>query len=130
VRQPLAEVAFAVRNAEEASALEKYADLLEDELNVKQVRALVPPARRFLTASIRCPSSWAKIRQPLPGHPPGAAGAGAEPAALQLLQGRALRLLCWREYEILPEEVEVRAQARSGYAVASEGAYLAPWSPT
>ena len=30
-----------------------------------------------------------------------------------------------RPYTILPEEVEVRAEARSGYAVASEGAYLA-----
>ena len=28
-------------------------------------------------------------------------------------------------YAILPEEVEVRVQAREGYAVASEGAYLA-----
>jgi len=27
--------------------------------------------------------------------------------------------------ELLPEEVEVRAQAKAGYAVASEGAYLA-----
>jgi isoleucyl-tRNA synthetase len=28
-------------------------------------------------------------------------------------------------FEILPEEVEVRVQARSGFAVASEGAYIA-----
>jgi isoleucyl-tRNA synthetase len=28
-------------------------------------------------------------------------------------------------FDILPEEVEVRVQARSGFAVASEGAYLA-----
>ena len=30
-----------------------------------------------------------------------------------------------QEYDILPEEVEVRAQAKEGFAVANEGAYLA-----
>ena len=40
VRQPLAEVAFSVSNMDEVRALENYANLLEDELNVKQVRAL------------------------------------------------------------------------------------------
>jgi isoleucyl-tRNA synthetase len=30
-----------------------------------------------------------------------------------------------QEYSILPEEVEVRAQAKAGFAVANDGAYLA-----
>ncbi|MCA9033093.1 MAG: class I tRNA ligase family protein, partial [Planctomycetaceae bacterium] len=37
VRQPLAELRFACRDAAEAEALEQYADVIADELNVKQV---------------------------------------------------------------------------------------------
>jgi isoleucyl-tRNA synthetase len=40
VRQPLAEAAFSVGSAEEGSVIDRYADLLEDELNVKHVRLL------------------------------------------------------------------------------------------
>ncbi|HEX9013551.1 MAG TPA: isoleucine--tRNA ligase, partial [Anaerolineaceae bacterium] len=40
VRQPLAEAAFAVGSSDEQRSLERYADLLADELNVKKVRAL------------------------------------------------------------------------------------------
>jgi isoleucyl-tRNA synthetase len=36
VRQPLAEAAFSVGRPEEAQALERHADLLSDELNVKR----------------------------------------------------------------------------------------------
>ena len=38
VRQPLQEAAFAIGNAEDQDVVTKYADLLEDELNVKHVR--------------------------------------------------------------------------------------------
>ncbi|HEY4694260.1 MAG TPA: isoleucine--tRNA ligase, partial [Bellilinea sp.] len=40
VRQPLAEAAFSVGSADEVRVVLAYADLLEDELNVKHVRAL------------------------------------------------------------------------------------------
>ena len=40
VRQPLAEAAFSVGNSNERKAVETYADLFTDELNVKQVRLL------------------------------------------------------------------------------------------
>src|SRR5512133_1765970 len=40
VRQPLAEAAFSVGSADEQRVLGKYADLLEDELNVKKVRGM------------------------------------------------------------------------------------------
>jgi isoleucyl-tRNA synthetase len=49
-----------------------------------------------------------------------------EQASRLLLEGKPLPLeLDSNRFEILPEEVEVRVQARSGFAVASEGAYLA-----
>src|SRR5690606_31425351 len=37
VRQPLAELRFACGNEKQASALEQYAEIIADELNVKQV---------------------------------------------------------------------------------------------
>src|SRR6185436_9256563 len=40
VRQPLAEVAFSLGNTNERKAVETYADLFLDELNVKHVRLL------------------------------------------------------------------------------------------
>ena len=40
VRQPLAEAAFSLGRPDEAQALERHADLLADELNVKRVRVL------------------------------------------------------------------------------------------
>jgi len=50
----------------------------------------------------------------------------AESAAKKLLTGQSLDVEVDGEtFTILPEEVEVRATAREGFAVASEGAYLA-----
>ena len=47
-------------------------------------------------------------------------------AAPNLLAGSPLKVtLEGQEYDILPEEVEVQAQAKEGFAVANEGAYLA-----
>ncbi len=40
VRQPLAEAAFSVGSADEREVISTYAEMLEDELNVKHVRAL------------------------------------------------------------------------------------------
>ena len=50
----------------------------------------------------------------------------AEEAAQRLLNGEPVSVKVGEEtLEILPDEVEVRAEARSGLVVASEGAYLA-----
>ena len=50
----------------------------------------------------------------------------AEIAAKTLLANQPLSIdLEGEEYQILPEEVEIRSLAKEGYAVASEGAYLA-----
>ena len=40
VRQPLQEAAFSVSNIHDSAVINEYADLLQDELNVKSVRAL------------------------------------------------------------------------------------------
>ncbi|MEJ5201107.1 MAG: isoleucine--tRNA ligase [Anaerolineales bacterium] len=127
VRQPLAEAAFAVGNVDERAVIDKYADLLADELNVKKVRALdtateavdytLNPLPKQLGQKYG--SRFPRIREAL-------LSLDASIAAAKLLQGETLVVeVDGERYEILPEEVEVRVNARAGFAVASEGAYLA-----
>ncbi len=127
VRQPLAEATFSVGNAEEARVVQVYADLLEDELNVKHVRALDTAGEAVAYSLNPLPkqlgqkygSRFPAIRKTLLAIDP-------EPAARRLLDGQPVELQVDGEtVSVLPEEVEVRVQAREGYAVASEGAYLA-----
>jgi isoleucyl-tRNA synthetase len=50
----------------------------------------------------------------------------SEQAAHTLLDGKPLSITAdGNSYDVLPEEVEVRALAREGFAVAEEGAYVA-----
>jgi len=50
----------------------------------------------------------------------------SESAAHTLLEAKPLKVeVDGRSYEVLPEEVEVRALAKEGFAVAEEGAYVA-----
>jgi len=127
VRQPLAEAAFSVANVEEQRVLLRYADLLEDELNVKHVRVLGTAGEAVSFSLNPLPKQLGQkygrlfpaIRQALLEMDP-------EQAARRLMEGKPLPLeVDSSRIEILPEEVEVRAQARAGFAVASEGAYLA-----
>jgi len=127
VRQPLAEAAFSVGSAEEQRVLGKYADLLEDELNVKKVRALNTAGEAVSYSLNPLPkqlgqkygSRFPAIRQAILAMKP-------DTAALELMAGKPLAMTVNGEtLEILPDEVEVRAQAKAGFSVASEGAYLA-----
>lgn len=127
VRQPLAEVAFSVGNAEEQKVVEKYSDLLEDELNVKHARALSTADEAVAYSLNPLPkqlgqkygSRFPAIRQAVLGMDPTA-------AAHRLLAGQPMQVTVNGEtLDILPEEVEVRAQAKEGFSVASEGATLA-----
>ncbi|HEY9122338.1 MAG TPA: isoleucine--tRNA ligase [Brevefilum sp.] len=127
VRQPLAEAAFVVGNADEQSVVADYADLLMDELNVKEV-SLLGSASEAVEFSLnplpkqlgqRFKALFPKVRQTLLALP-------ADQSARKLLDGKSLTItLEGEEFEITPDEVEVRAEAKEGYAVASEGAYLA-----
>jgi isoleucyl-tRNA synthetase len=127
VRQPLAEAAFAVGSAEEQSVVEKYAELLADELNVKKVRTLSTAGEAVAYSLNPLPKQlgqkygglFPKLRAALLALP-------ADTASQKLMLGEGITInVDDKEFAILPEEVEVRVQARSGFAVASEGAYLA-----
>lgn len=127
VRQPLAEAAFSLGNAEERAAIEQYGDLLMDELNVKKVSSLHKAADAVDYSLNPLPRQLGqKYGSQFPAIRKAILAMDAEKAALKLLEGHSIAVEVNGEtLEILPEEVEVRAQARSGFEVASEGAYLA-----
>jgi len=127
VRQPLAEAAFALGRLEERHAVETYADLITDELNVKKVR-LLDASGDAATFSIKpLPKQLGqKYGNKFPAIQKAILAMDAAQAAPGLLSGQPLKVTANGEaYEILPSEVEVRADAKSGFAVAADGAYLA-----
>ncbi len=126
VRQPLAEAAFAVGNAEERDVIERYADLLADELNVKHVRLLDTSGEAVSFSLKPLPKQLGqKYGNTFPALAKAVTALDAEKAARTLFAGQPLQVAVeGKTYEILPDEVEVRMQARAGFAVAHEGPYL------
>ena len=126
VRQPLAEAMFSLANPLEFQALERFGDLLADELNVKKV-SLLHSAGEAVSYSLNpLPRQLGqKYKARMPAIRAALLALETEPAALSFLDRRAVRITVDGEfYDILPEDVEVRLSARQGLAVAAEGAYL------
>jgi isoleucyl-tRNA synthetase len=127
VRQPLAEVAFSLGNANERRAVETYADLFMDELNVKQVR-LLNAATEAVSHSVKpLPKQLGqKYGNKFPSIQKAILAMNSEDAARPLLEGKPLRVEANGEtYDVLPDEVEVKALAKEGFAVAEEDPYVA-----
>ncbi|HEY5901013.1 MAG TPA: DUF5915 domain-containing protein, partial [Anaerolineales bacterium] len=127
VRQPLAEAAFSVGNAQERRALENHADIVADELNVKRVRPL-DSATEAVSHSVKpLPKQLGqKYGNRFPAIQKAIMALDAEQAARTLLSGQPLSVEAeGAAYSVLPEEVEVKALAREGFAVAEDGAYVA-----
>lgn len=127
VRQPLSEVAFALSNRDEQKILNDYADLLEDELNVKSVRSLNSAAEAVSYSLNPLPKQLGqKYGSKFPEIRKQVLALNAEKSAAALLAGDPIEVpVDGESLSLLPEEVEVRIQAREGFAVASEGAYVA-----
>jgi isoleucyl-tRNA synthetase len=127
VRQPLAEAAFSVGNARERRAVETYSDLFMDELNVKQVRLLNASTEALSHTVKPLPKQLGqKYGNRFPAIQKAILTMNPEQAAHTLLEGRPLRVEANGEpFDILSEEVEVKALAREGFAVAEEGPYVA-----
>jgi isoleucyl-tRNA synthetase len=120
-------VAFSVGNASERKAVELYADLFTDELNVKQVR-LLDTATEAISHTVKpLPKQLGqKYGNRFPAIQKAILAMNSEDAAHTLLEGKSLRVQANGDsYDVLPEEVEVRALAKEGFAVAEEGAYVA-----
>jgi isoleucyl-tRNA synthetase len=127
VRQPLAEASFSVANQREALALEQYAGLLADELNVKRVTALGSAGEVVSYSLNPLPKQLGqKYQAKFPAVRTAILSLDAEQAARSLLNGEPVAVnVDGEDLSILPEEVEIRAEAYAGLVVASEGAYLA-----
>lgn len=127
VRQPLAETAFSVASQEEARALAEYADLLEDELNVKKVRALGAAGEVVSYTLKPLPKQLGqKYKGQFPKISQAILTLNASQAGPALMNGQAVTVIVeGTAFEIQPDEVEVRADAREGLVVAAEGPYLA-----
>jgi isoleucyl-tRNA synthetase len=127
VRQPLSEVAFTLTRPEERHAVDTYADLISDELNVKKVRMLDAGGE---AASFSVKPLPKQLGQKYGSKYPAMARtiSAMDPTVIVplFLNGRPVRIVSeGQEYDILPDEVEVRVQAKEGFAVANDGAYLA-----
>ncbi len=127
VRQPLAEVAFAVGSAEDAELVERFKDVLLEELNVKSVRLLsgageavdyrINPLPKQLGQKYK--NLFPLLRKAILELP-------VQESAQKLLDGINLVVQVeGKYYEIQPDEVEVHTSAREGLEVASDGPYLA-----
>ncbi|MFH1184264.1 MAG: isoleucine--tRNA ligase [Chloroflexota bacterium] len=127
VRQPLQEAAFSVGNASERRAVEAFSELVQDELNVKHVR-LLDTATEAVSHTLKpLPKQLGqKYGSRFPAIQKAILALDAEEAARTLLAGNSLTLgLEDGRYEIEAADVEVKAQARGGFAVAEDGAYVA-----
>jgi isoleucyl-tRNA synthetase len=127
VRQPLASAAFSVSSPAERMAVSTYADVISDELNVKQVR-LLDASTEALTHSVKpLPKQLGqKYGNKYPAIQKAILAMNPEEVAKTLQSGETLLVKAGGEtYNIVSEEVEVKAMAKEGFAVAEEGAYVA-----
>ena len=127
VRQPLASAAFSVSTPAERKAVSTYAEVIADELNVKQVRLLDASTEALAHTAKPLPKQLGqKYGNKYPAIQKAILAMNAEEVAKTLHSGRALVVEAGGEtYNILADEVEVKAMAKEGFAVAEEGAYVA-----
>jgi len=127
VRQPLAAAAFSVGTATERKALMNNMDIVSDELNVKEVR-LLDSATEAISHTVKPFSKQLgqKYGNKFPAIQKASLSMNAEEVASTLMAGKPLEVTAGGEtFQIISEEVEVKAQAKSGFAVAEDDAYVA-----
>jgi isoleucyl-tRNA synthetase len=127
VRQPLREVAFMVSSAAERDAVNDYADLLAEELNVKQVRLLDAASEAVDYRLKALPKQLGqKYGAKFPAIREVVESMDAAPAAEALLRLENIEVQVEGEsLQLTPEEIEVRVEAHEGFSAVAEGAYLA-----
>ena len=127
VRQPLAEGAFSVGNNTERKAVEAFAELISDELNVKKIRLLDSTTEAVSHSVKPLPKQLGqKFGNKFPSIQKAILALDAESAAHTLIEGKPLQVRVGDEvFDVQPEDVEVKAQAKEGFAVAEEGPYVA-----
>ena len=127
VRQPLQEAAFITSNKSERDVIKEYAELLKEELNVKNVRSLSAVDEAAAYELIPLPKQLGgKYKSDFPKIREAILNLDAGKFAKDLLDGLSIAItIDKKDYEFSHEEIEVRITAKEGFVVASEGAYLA-----
>ena len=130
LRQPLAEAAFAVGTAYEREVVNRYANLIGNELNVKKVRLLdaVSEAADFRLHPLpkqlgqKYKERFPMLRKAILDMD----DVKTHEAAHLLSAGSSIEVQIEGErFQILPDEVEVLVEAHEGFSAVAEGVYLA-----
>lgn len=129
VRQPLTSARFAVRDAKEATAVKRHAELIGAELNVKSVDALDEAGSVVSYKLNPLPSllgkkfgkDFPRVQKVLREGAPADVRRWAE----ALVRGETLIVtLDGVDFAATPDEVQVLREAGAGYAIAEDGGYL------
>jgi isoleucyl-tRNA synthetase len=126
VRQPLREAAVSVGNAAERQTVEAFASLIQDELNVKTVRLLDTTTEAVAHSIKPLPKQLGqKFGSGFPAVQAALLALDPEVTARALLEGQSLSVEAGGQSRTIePGDVEVKAQAREGFAVAEDGPYV------
>jgi len=129
VRQPLAQALVKTREAAEVESLNRLADQVTDELNVKEL-AFLEKASQVMDYRLspvpgllgkKYGALFPKIRAAVAGMD----AAATMDLAQRLQAGQSVEVVAdVQTVTLLPEEVEVRLNAKEGYTVAEEAGYL------
>ncbi len=136
VRQPLPRAEFALRDAAETPVIERLADLIQSELNVKAVGVVRADDARSLVSVIYSLNplpqllgkKYGKDFRRLQSALREGEQAFVRPVAEALLRGENAQVAVDGDvFEVTPEEVEVKAlrEVTEGYALAEEAGYVA-----
>ncbi|OGO18943.1 MAG: isoleucine--tRNA ligase [Chloroflexi bacterium RBG_16_48_8] len=127
VRQPLSEAAFGLGSHDEGSVVERYAEVIREELNVKKVRLLDATSEAVNYQLKPLPKQLGqKYGSRFPDLRKAILALNAEDASHKFFENNSVQVELEGEWvEILPEEVEVLVEAHEGFSVAAEGPYLA-----
>jgi len=127
VRQPLSEVAFGLGTSRERGVVERYVDVIRDELNVKNVRLLDAASEAVEYQLKPLPKQLGqKYGSRFPALRNVILALDAEEIGKNLLENESFNIVVdGEEFEILPDEVEVLLEAHEGFSVVAEGPYLA-----
>ncbi len=127
VRQPLSEVAFGLGAQNEGKIVERYSEMIGEELNVKTVRLLDATSEAVDYQLKPLPKQLGqKYGSRFPALREAILACDAEEVGKRLLENQSIQIEVDGDWvEVLPEEVEVLVEAHEGFSVASEGPYLA-----
>ncbi|NWJ96238.1 MAG: isoleucine--tRNA ligase [Chloroflexi bacterium] len=135
VRQPLLEVLVKPRTPEERVGLERFAQQVLEELNVKALQVVTPEESSDImsyTIKANFKLLGPKLGKKLPEVQKALAGVNGSQVAAQLRAGQHLSVMLasGETITLTPSEVLVEAKQKEGYAVVEDGGYVVALNTT